>query len=476
MKMLFEKSMTGRRCATLPALDVPMYDIGSNKLNLPEIAEIDLVRHYTELSRRAYGVDNGFYPLGSCTMKYNPKINEDVAALGGFNNIHPLQPEHTVQGALKLMYDLGGALAEISGMDAISLQPAAGAQGEYAGLLVIREYLNRKGETKRNKIIVPDSAHGTNPATASICGFEIINVKSNSDNLVDIQALKAVVGDDTAALMLTNPNTLGLFDTGIEQIVEVIHGAGGLLYYDGANLNAIMGMARPGDMGFDVLHFNLHKTFATPHGGGGPGAGPIGCKKELSPYLPSPTVKKNGNKYSLCYNSESIGKVKAFYGNFNVCVKAMAYIMTLGGEGLKRASETAVLNANYMMRSLQNVVPNDYSGPCMHEFVISYEKLKEDTGVTSLDMAKALIDNGIHPPTIYFPLIVHEAAMFEPTETESKETIDKAVEVIKELYNTAYTNPEILKSAPNKAIIKRPDDVGAARNPILVYKDNKKNT
>jgi len=472
MNMIFEKSVTGRRCAVLPDLDVPKYELNINKekTSLPEISEIDLVRHYTELSRRAYGVDNGFYPLGSCTMKYNPKINEDVAALSGLNNIHPLQPVDTVQGALKIMYDLTEALKEISGMDAVSLQPAAGAQGEYAGLLLIREYLLRRGETKRNKIIVPDSAHGTNPASANVCGFEVINIPSDNNKMVDINALKAVVSDDTAALMLTNPNTVGLFDRGIEEIVKVVHDAGGLLYYDGANLNAVMGIARPGDMGFDVMHFNLHKTFSTPHGGGGPGAGPIGCKKALAPYLPNPSVVYQSGKYRLVDSPDSYGKVKAFYGNFNVCVKALAYIMTLGREGLKRASEIAVFNANYMMRSLEDVIPNDYKVPCMHEFVLSYDKLKHDTGVSSLDMAKALIDNGIHPPTIYFPLIVHEAAMFEPTETESKETIDNAVEVIKRLYRKAYENPEELKASPHKAVITRPDDVAAARNPKLIYK------
>lgn len=470
MKMIFEKSVKGRRCSVLPKLDVVEYKLGDRQVNLPEIAEVDLVRHYTELSRRAYGVDNGFYPLGSCTMKYNPKLNEDVAALNGFNNIHPLQPEETVKGTLTVMGKLSEALAEISGMESVSLQPAAGAQGEYAGLLVIRQYLLAKGESKRNKIIVPDSAHGTNPATATACGFEIINIPSDSNNMVNIEALRAAVSDDTAGLMLTNPNTLGLFDKGIEEIVDIVHNAGGLLYYDGANLNAIMGITRPGDMGFDVMHYNVHKTLSTPHGGGGPGAGPIACKKFLEPYLPAPIVRKEGNDYKLFYSPDSIGKVKAFYGNFNVLLKAYTYILTLGGEGLRKASEIAVLNANYMMKSLEDTISNDYDMPCMHEFVISYEKLKAETGVNSLDMAKAMIDNNIHPPTIYFPLIVHEAAMFEPTETESKETIDNAVNVIKSLYKTAYTNPEILKSSPNNAVIKRPDDVQAARNPKLIYK------
>lgn len=470
MKLIFEKSRAQRRCSTLPKLDVPQYEVGNKQdTKLPEISEIDLVRHYTALSRRSYGVDNGFYPLGSCTMKYNPKLNEDIANLKGFNNIHPLQPEDTAQGTLQVMFMLEEALAEISGMDAISLQPAAGAQGEHAGLLVIREYLLAKGETKRNKIIVPDSAHGTNPASASLSGFEIINVPSNKDNLVDIDALKEVVGEDTAALMLTNPNTLGLFESQIKDIVEIVHQAGGMLYYDGANLNAIMGITRPGDMGFDVLHFNLHKTFSTPHGGGGPGAGPIGVKKALKPFLPNPVIIKDSNKYKFQYSKESIGKVKAFYGNFNVCLKALVYIRTLGRDGLKKASEIAVLNANYMMRKLEDIIPNIYKGPCMHEFVLSFEQLKNDTKVSCLDMAKAMIDFGIHPPTVYFPLIIHEAAMYEPTETESKETLDEAVDILKSLYKTAYSNPDIIRAAPNNAIVKRPDDVLAARNPRLIY-------
>lgn len=471
MKLIFEKSVKGRRCAALPKSDVPEYDLNQrNALDLPEISEVDLVRHYTGLSRLAFGVDNGFYPLGSCTMKYNPKVNEDVAALEGLNNIHPLQPEDTVQGALEIMYTLSEALKEISGMDAVSLQPAAGAQGEYSGLMVIREYLINKGETKRNKVIVPDSAHGTNPASASMAGFEIINIPSDSNKMVDLEALKAAVGEDTAALMLTNPNTVGIFDTNISEIVDIVHGAGGLLYYDGANLNAIMGISRPGDMGFDVLHFNLHKTFSTPHGGGGPGAGPIGCKSEFAPFLPNPTVVKEGNRFTFKDSAMSVGKIKSYYGNFNVLVKALAYILTLGREGLKRASEIAVLNANYMLRSLEDTIPNDYKAPCMHEFVLSFDKLKRETGVSSLDMAKALIDRGIHPPTIYFPLIVHEAAMFEPTETESVETIDQAVQAVKDLYKTAYTNPDIIKSAPSKAAIGRPDDVQAARFPKLIYR------
>lgn len=472
MKLIFEKSVTGRRCNTLPILDVPLYDYDErNDLSLPEISEVDLVRHYIGLSKRAYGVDNGFYPLGSCTMKYNPKLNEDIAALDGLINIHPLQPANTIQGALKIIYDLNKSLAEIAGMDGASLQPAAGAQGEYSGLMVIREYLHSIGETQRNKIIIPDAAHGTNPASATSCGFEIVNVPSNTDKMVDIEALKSVVGEDTAALMLTNPNTLGIFDTGIEQIVEIVHNAGGLLYYDGANLNAIMGIVRPGDMGFDVMHYNIHKTLSTPHGGGGPGSGPIAVKSKLIPFLPNPTVIKKDNKYEFAYSDKSVGKIKAFYGNFNVYVKALAYILTLGRDGLKKTSEIATLNANYMLRSLEDVISNDYPMPCMHEFVISYEQLKKDTGVTSLDMAKALIDNGIHPPTIYFPLIVHEAAMFEPTETESKETLDNAINVLKDLYNLAYTDPVSLKSTPQKAFIKRPDDVLAARNPKLIYKE-----
>ncbi|MGI6702076.1 MAG: aminomethyl-transferring glycine dehydrogenase subunit GcvPB [Christensenellales bacterium] len=469
MKLIFEKSSEGRRCSLLPRLDVAEYKLGGRALNLPEISEVDLVRHYTALSKRAYGVDDGFYPLGSCTMKYNPKVNEDAAKLSGFTKIHPLQPEDTVQGALQVIYMLSGALKEISGMDAVSLQPAAGAQGEYAGLLVIKKYLESIGQSVRDKIIVPDSAHGTNPATANSLGFKIINIPSDERKMVDIDALKAAVGEDTAALMLTNPNTLGLFDSGIEEIVKIVHDAGGLLYYDGANLNAVMGISRPGDMGFDVMHFNLHKTFSTPHGGGGPGAGPIGCKEFLREFLPEPAVIKEGGRYRMVNPARSVGKIKAFYGNFNVCVKALAYIMTLGREGLKKTSEIAVLNANYMLKSLSDTISNDYSSPCMHEFVLSFEKLKEETGVTSLDIAKALIDSGIHPPTIYFPLIVHEAAMFEPTETESKETLDWAVSILKALYKKAHESPGEFKNMPQKAAVTRPDDVQAARFPKLIY-------
>jgi len=471
MKTIFEISKAGKNAITFAPVSVAEYKFDAaltrDELVLPSVAEVDLVRHYTALSKRAFGVDDGFYPLGSCTMKYNPKVNEEVAALEGFTGIHPRQNESEVQGCLKLMSVLSESLCEITGMDGITLQPCAGAHGEYTGLQLIKKYHEMRGDEKRTKIIVPDSAHGTNPASASMAGFEIVAVKSDEFKGVDLEELQNAVGDDTAALMLTNPNTLGLFDRNIEKIAEIVHTAGGLLYYDGANLNAIMGMARPADMGFDVVHLNLHKTFSTPHGGGGPGSGPVGCKKALVDYLPTPMVKKNDGKYEFVQPKDSIGKVTAFYGNFLVYVKAMAYIYTLGGNGLKEASQTAVLNANYLKARLQDLYPTENDRHCMHEFVVSLEKLKEETGVSAMDIAKAMIDGKIHPPTMYFPLIVHEALMFEPTETENKDTLDAAVELLRSLYQKAFDAPQELHASPLCAAIKRPDEVKAARNPIL---------
>lgn len=474
MKLVFEYGKEGLSAAKIRIPNIKKYDLGSLKskkeLPIPDIAETDVVRHYSALADRAYGVDNGFYPLGSCTMKYNPKLNEYAANLTGFIAIHPLQPEDTAQGALKVMYELSGLLKEITGMDAVTLQPAAGAHGEYTGLCLIRAYHAARGDLKRNKIIVPDSAHGTNPASAVFAGFQVVNIKSDSQFGVDLDELKKACGEDTAALMLTNPTTLGLFEKNIKEISETVHNAGGLLYYDGANLNAVMGTVRPGDMGFDVVHVNLHKTFSTPHGGGGPGSGPVGCKAALSKFLPNPHVTFDGQKYHFTYGKESIGRVNSFYGNFGVLVRALAYIRTLGGDGLKNASETAVLNANYMKARLSDILPAvGGSRPCMHEFVLSLEKLKEETGVSALDFAKALIDRGMHPPTMYFPLTVHEALMFEPTETESKETLDNAVEIIRELYQKAYTDPSYFKGAPHTTPVSRPDEVLAARNPVLIY-------
>jgi glycine dehydrogenase subunit 2 len=475
MKLIFEKSKAGRGCDILPSCDVPVVEPDDNykrekELRLPEMSETDISRHYTELMKRTFGVNDGFYPLGSCTMKYNPKINDEIAKLPGFSNIHPLQSVSTVQGCLEVMKKAEEYLCEITGMDAISFQPAAGAHGEFTGLLLIRAYHQARNDEKRNKIIVPDSAHGTNPASAAMAGFTVINIPSTKDGYVDMEELKKVVGDDTAGFMLTNPNTVGLFDKNILEITNIIHKAGGLNYYDGANLNAIMGIARPGDMGFDVVHLNLHKTFSTPHGGGGPGSGPVGCKENLLEFLPLPRVEEEDGVYKLLLEKEeSIGRVKGFYGNFLVVVRALTYILTLGGDGLKYASENAVLNANYMMHKLKDIYKMPFPEPCMHEFVMTIEDIKKEKGVTALDIAKALLDYGIHPPTMYFPLIVHEALMLEPTETESKETLDEVIEIFKKVYEEAMNNPESLHHCPKNTPIGRPDEVTAARNPILRY-------
>jgi len=472
MKLITEKSVVGQRCATIRPLEVKTETLPKemlrSELPLPQVSEITMARHYTELSRRAFGVDTGFYPLGSCTMKYNPKINEEVAGLEGFAAAHPLSDEKDVQGCMQAMYELSTSLKTITGMDALTLEPAAGAHGEYVGLMLIAAYHQKRKDTKRTKVIVPDSAHGTNPASAVMAGFEVVNVPSDENQGVDLEALKAVVGDDTAALMLTNPTTLGLFEKNIKEISEIVHNAGGLLYYDGANLNAIMGVVRPGDMGFDVVHLNLHKTFSTPHGGGGPGSGPVGCKEALKEFLPGEVVEMNKKgEYVFVKPKHSIGKVMPFYGNFGVCLKALAYIKTLGAEGIKSASQNAVLNANYIKKGIEDLYPTQKGRYCMHEFVISCDQLKEETGVSAMDIAKSMIDNGMHPPTMYFPLIVHEALMIEPTETESKETLDEAIAVLRKLYQDAHENPQELKDAPHHAQIFRPDEVMAARKPIL---------
>lgn len=462
MKLIFEKGTPGRHCHLLPDCDVPVHQIGvgrKEKLNLPELSENDISRHYTGLAGRAHGVNNGFYPLGSCTMKYNPKVNEEAASLEGFAGIHPLQPEHTVRGALRV-FDLAEQyLCEITGMDAMTFQPAAGAHGEFTGLLLIKAYHHSRGDEKRTKIIVPDSAHGTNPASATMAGYSVVSIPSREDGCVDLDKLKEAVGEDTAGLMLTNPNTVGLFDKNILEITRIVHDGGGLCYYDGANLNAVMGIVRPGDMGFDVIHLNLHKIFSTPHGGGGPGSGPVGCKEFLRPFLPGFMVK----------GPQSIGSVKMFYGNFGVVVKALAYIMTLGREGIPEASSNAVLNANYMMNKLSDLYQMAYNETCMHEFVMTLEDLKHDINVSAMDIAKALLDYGIHPPTMYFPLIVHEALMVEPTETESKETLDEAIEVFRSIYEKAKADPQSLHQAPVKTPVRRLDEVTAARKPVLRY-------
>lgn len=474
MNLIFETSVPGRGCSILPECDVSVPDLPetfSRKKapRLPQLSENDISRHYTALAGRTYGVNNGFYPLGSCTMKYNPKINEELASLPGFTAIHPLQPEHTVQGAMQVLFQAEQALCEITGMDAMTFQPAAGAHGEFTGLLLIKAYHKHRGDQKRTKIIVPDSAHGTNPASATMAGFTVVSIPSREDGCVNLEKLKAAVGDDTAGLMLTNPNTVGLFDKNILEITRIVHDAGGLNYYDGANLNAVMGVSRPGDMGFDVVHLNLHKTFSTPHGGGGPGSGPVGCKSLLAPFLPGPVVKKQQNRYHFEKPEHSIGQVKSFYGNFTVVVKALSYILTLGAEGIREAAQNAVLNANYMMKKLDDLYTIAYQERCMHEFVMSLEPLKKETGISAMDIAKGLLDNGIHPPTMYFPLIVHEALMVEPTETESKETLDEAIEVFRRLYETAKTDPQSLHEAPHHTAVRRLDEVGAARNPKLRY-------
>lgn len=476
--LIFEISKPGRIGYSLPELDileasldelVPEGFLRDGEPELPEVSELDIMRHYTALSRRNHGVDSGFYPLGSCTMKYNPKLNENVARLPGFAHVHPLQDESTVQGSLELMYELQEDLKEITGMDEVTLQPAAGAHGEWTSLMMIRAYHEANGDYKRTKVLIPDSAHGTNPASASVAGFETVTVKSNENGLVDLEDLKRLAGEDTAALMLTNPNTLGLFEENIVEMAEIIHGVGGMLYYDGANLNAVLSKARPGDMGFDVVHLNLHKTFSGPHGGGGPGSGPVGVKKELIPYLPVPVITKKNGQYVLDYDRpHSIGRVKPFYGNFGVNVRAYTYIRSMGPDGLKAVTEYAVLNANYMMRRLAPYFDLPYDRHCKHEFVLSGKRQKK-LGVRTLDMAKRLLDFGYHPPTIYFPLIVEECMMFEPTETESKETMDAFIDTMIQIAKEAEENPEIVQEAPHTTVVGRLDETLAARKPVLRY-------
>ncbi|MDQ0156412.1 aminomethyl-transferring glycine dehydrogenase subunit GcvPB [Robertmurraya andreesenii] len=476
--LIFELSKPGRIGYSLPEMDIPEVDVQTllpdgylreEEAGLPEVSELDIMRHYTALSRRNHGVDSGFYPLGSCTMKYNPKINENVARFNGFAHLHPLQDESSVQGALELMYDLQQHLIEITGMDEVTLQPAAGAHGEWTGLMMIRAYHEANGDVKRTKVIVPDSAHGTNPASATVAGFETVTVKSNEHGLVDLDDLRRVVGEDTAALMLTNPNTLGLFEEDILEMAEIVHGAGGKLYYDGANLNAVLSKARPGDMGFDVVHLNLHKTFTGPHGGGGPGSGPVGVKEDLIPFLPKPVVTKKGDEYVLDYERpQSIGRVKPYYGNFGINVRAYTYIRSMGPDGLKAVTENAVLNANYMMRRLAPYYDLPFDRHCKHEFVLSGKRQKK-LGVRTLDIAKRLLDFGYHPPTIYFPLNVEECIMIEPTETESKETLDAFIEAMIQIAKEAEENPEIVQEAPHSTVVGRLDETTAARKPILRY-------
>ncbi|HPW52993.1 MAG TPA: aminomethyl-transferring glycine dehydrogenase subunit GcvPB [Erysipelotrichaceae bacterium] len=474
MKLLFEISSKGRKLDLIPPCDTEEYSFNDEllrkeKLRLPEVSEVDLSRHYTALAKQAHGVNDGFYPLGSCTMKYNPSLNETVAGDKNFTNIHPLQPAETIQGCLEVLYQAKELLCEITGMDDMSFQPAAGAHGEYAGLILIKKYHQDRNDHKRVNIIVPDSAHGTNPASATMVGFKVINIPSNENGGVDIEKLKAAVGEDTAGLMLTNPNTLGLFDPNILEITRIVHDAGGLCYYDGANLNAVMGRVRPGDMGFDCIHLNLHKTFSTPHGGGGPGSGPVGCKNILKDFLPALEVAKNSGGYYFYQPEKTMGQVRSFYGNFLVVVKALTYIKSLGKEGIPEASGNAVLNANYLMNRLKDYYDVAYDTICMHEFVLSLGRMKREHGISAMDIAKGCLDYGIHPPTMYFPLIVPEALMLEPTETESRETLDQAADIFIELFKTALKDPEKLHNAPLSCYITRPNETEAARNPILTY-------
>lgn len=487
MELIFELSSLGRKGYSLPKCDVPQGKI--NRLipsdflrdrppNLPEVSEIDIVRHFTKLSQLNYAVDVGFYPLGSCTMKYNPKLNDAVASLPGFARSHPYQPEELSEGILQIFYELEQLLCEICGMAAFSLQPAAGAHGEFLGIMMIHAYHLDRGDEKRTRVLIPDSAHGTNPASAARCGYEVITIPSNEKGEIDLDALKANLnhfGHEVAALMLTNPNTFGLFETNILEISELVHQAGALMYADGANMNALLGLCRPGDMGFDVMHLNLHKTFSTPHGGGGPGAGPVGVSEKLVDFLPLPKVVKEDNKYKLNYDfPKSIGKVRAFYGNSGVLVRAYTYIKALGAEGLKQVSYNAILNANYLRRKLENYYHLPRKRTCMHEVVFSAKNQKAHS-VSALDVAKRLLDFGFHAPTIYFPNIISgdnpitEALMIEPTETESKQTLDRFIEAMIQIDEEAKSNPDLVKGAPYTTPVSRLDEVTAARKPNVKY-------
>jgi glycine dehydrogenase subunit 2 len=478
MDLIFEKSRPGRQAGSIPVCDVPEVILDQvidkrllrEDVDLPEVAEVDLIRHYTTLSRRNFGVDMGFYPLGSCTMKYNPKINEDVARLPGFTALHPLAPAEFVQGSLRLMVELQIFLSEIFGMDDFTLQPAAGAHGELTGVMMMKKYFETRGDHRR-RILIPDAAHGTNPASGALCGFQTVTVHSNSEGGVDLDHLSDLMTGDVAGLMLTNPNTLGLFERNIEAIAAIVHGRGGLLYCDGANANAFMGKTRPGDLGFDVIQLNLHKTFSTPHGSGGPGSGPVGVKRKLFDYLPIPRIVKDGDHYAWReLYPDSIGRVRAFYGNFNVMVKAYTYIRTLGPEGLKKCSEIAVLNANYLKEKLKPYYDIAYDRTCMHECVFTGRRQVQESGVHTSDIAKRLLDYGYHPPTIYFPMIVPEAMMIEPTETESPETLDAFCDVMMAIAREARENPDMVKSAPLTTPVKRLDEVRAAREPDVCWK------
>ncbi|MDD5712311.1 MAG: aminomethyl-transferring glycine dehydrogenase subunit GcvPB [Smithellaceae bacterium] len=477
MKLVYEISRPGRKAMEIPAGDCPGVDPAAvieagllrDELDLPELSEVDLVRHFINLSRRNFGVDLGFYPLGSCTMKYNPKVNEDIAALEGFTCLHPYAPANFSQGAMRLMYELRAYLSEICGMADFTLQPAAGAHGELTGIMTIKRHFENKGET-RSKLLIPDAAHGTNPASGALCGFQIVTVPSNAEGGIDLEHLREAMTEDVAGLMLTNPNTLGLFERNIEQVADIVHGKGGLLYCDGANMNALMGIARPGDLGFDIIQLNLHKTFSTPHGCGGPGSGPLGVKVPLVEFLPVPRIIKTEKSYVWSDEyPKSIGAVRSFFGNFGVMVKAYTYIRSLGAEGLREATEDAVLNANYIKERLKPYFDLPYDRTCMHECVFSGERQVKESGVHTSDIAKRLIDYGYHPPTIYFPLIVPEAIMIEPTETESKQTLDDFCTAMIAIAAEAKENPELVKSAPLSTPVRRLDEVLAARKPDVCW-------
>jgi len=470
--LIFEISSPGRTAYTLPALDVPKADLPSgyvrDNLKLPEVSELEFVRHYTHLSQMNYSVDTVFYPLGSCTMKYNPKVNEKAATIEGLTQVHPLQPAETVQGSLRLMFELQEALKEISGFAGISMQPAAGAHGEFAGVLIMRAYHASRGDAKRTKVLIPDSAHGTNPASSAMSGFSVVEIPSDKRGNVDLEALKQECDETVVGLMLTNPNTLGLFEENVLAVCEAVHACGGLMYGDGANLNALMGVAKPGELGFDVLHFNLHKTFTTPHGGGGPGSGPVGVSARLVDFLPGPIATKNGDKYEWYMPPKSIGRLKAFHGNYGMFLRAYTYIRMMGGEGLQQASFNAVLNANYLKALVSKWYPLAVERTCMHEFVVHGDVAGTD--VRALDISKRLLDYGFHAPTNYFPLIVHDALMIEPTETESKETMDAFAEALRKINIEAREEPELLHEAPHISPVRRLDEVYAAKNPRLCYK------
>lgn len=478
--LIFEISSPGRTAYSLPANDVDDYDLQADlpeelvrkeKAELPEVSELQLMRHYTGLADKNFGVETGIYPLGSCTMKYNPKINEDIARYDGFANIHPLQDPKTVQGALELTYNLQEYLKDVTGMDAITPQPAAGAQGELTGLLIVKKYHEERGEGEQRKtILVPDSAHGTNPATAAVCGYDVLEIKSTEEGRVDLEALKAAVGPDTAGLMLTNPNTVGIFEKDIDEITTIVHEAGGLLYYDGANANAILGKATPRQMGFDIVHLNLHKTFSGPHGGGGPGSGPVGVVEKLEKYLPNPRVLKEGEQYVIDRSSESsIGRLKGYFGNFGVNVRAYSYICSYGMDGLKQVSEDAVLNANYLKVLLAPHFDTPFDAHCKHEFVLSGNRQKKAHDVNTKDMTKRLLDFGHYAPTVYFPLIVDECMMIEPTETESKETLDNFANTLIQIAKEAAEDPETVQTAPHRTPVRRLDETTANRSPIITY-------